>query len=78
MADADSENSIRLDQLLKLLGVASTGGQAKLMIQAGDVQINGEVETRRRRKIMTGDIVELDGHAYSPNEFLSGDESSES
>ena len=72
MPDTDSEKSICLDQFLKLVGIAGTGGQAKLMIQGGEVQVNGEVETRRRRKLAVGDVVEVDGRTYTPNEFLSG------
>jgi ribosome-associated protein len=57
----EDELSIRLDQFLKLAGVAETGGQAKLMIQAGEVVVNGEVETRRRRQLHPGDVVIVDG-----------------
>ena len=55
--------SIRLDQFLQLCGVP-TGGQAKLLIQGGEVMLNGEVETRRRKKLVVGDSVELDGEVY--------------
>jgi len=50
-----------LDQFLKMSGISGTGGQAKLMIQNGDVIVNGEVETRRRRKLSRGDVVEVNG-----------------
>ncbi|MEL6895030.1 MAG: RNA-binding S4 domain-containing protein [Planctomycetota bacterium] len=49
----------RLDDLLKRAGLAQTGGHAKLMIQAGEVKVNGEVETRRRRQLCAGDHVTL-------------------
>ena len=65
--------TLRLDQFLKLCGIADTGGQAKLMIQSGEVQVNGELETRRRRKLVSTDVVEVDGKAYPLTEFLSGD-----
>ncbi|MEO1764997.1 MAG: RNA-binding S4 domain-containing protein, partial [Cyanobacteria bacterium J06629_18] len=42
---------IKLDQFLKFLGVAQTGGQAKHMIMDGGVKVNGELETRRGRKL---------------------------
>ena len=72
-SDPTSEHeALRLDQFLKLRGIADTGGQAKLLVQSGEVQVNGEVETRRRRKLVVGDVVELEGIAYSPDEFLSG------
>lgn len=57
----EESTTIRLDDFLKLAGVTATGGQAKLLIQAGEVLVNGEVETRRRRKLVAGDVVEFDG-----------------
>ncbi|MBQ7038646.1 MAG: S4 domain-containing protein YaaA [Clostridia bacterium] len=51
---------IRLDALLKLAGVADTGGQAKWMIQDGTVLLNGEVCTQRGKKIRPGDTVTVD------------------
>ena len=56
----DDEPTIRLDQFLKLSGLVSTGGQAKLLIQDGSVMVNGEVETRRRRQLKPGDLVEFE------------------
>lgn len=53
-----SDDFIRLDQLLKLSGLAQTGGHAKVVIQNGEVFVNGEVETRRRRKLYPGDRVD--------------------
>lgn len=52
---------IKLDQFLKLANLVETGGQAKFMIQNGEVRVNGEVETRRGRKLIAGDVVEVDG-----------------
>ena len=59
MGDEDKVEVIRLDQFLKLQGVAATGGQAKVLIQNGEVSVNGHVETRRGRKLHPGDIVTL-------------------
>lgn len=59
-ADRNSD-SIRLDQFLKLCDCASTGGEAKLLIQSGEVTVNGELETRRRRKLVPGDVVICQG-----------------
>jgi len=50
---------ITLGQALKAINVAGTGGEAKILIQAGEVQVNGEVETRRGRKLQEGDVVEV-------------------
>ncbi|WP_390843214.1 RNA-binding S4 domain-containing protein [Anatilimnocola floriformis] len=57
----DEAEPLRLDHFLKQRGVADTGGQAKLMIQAGEVKLNGVVETRRRKKLSPGDKVEVHG-----------------
>lgn len=68
MSDDNSEPStphLRLDHFLKLIDQSDTGGQAKLMIQAGEVKVNGEVETRRRRKLIVGDAVEVNGKRFS-------------
>ena len=50
----DSE-FIRLDNLLKIAGVCETGGQAKLLIQGGEVCVNGEICTMRGKKMRDGD-----------------------
>ena len=55
--DPSEQDAIRLDQFLKLSDCAQTGGEAKLLIQAGEVTVNGELETRRRRKLVPGDRV---------------------
>ncbi len=55
---------IELQQVLKLANMAHTGGQAKIMIQGGEVKVNGEVETRRRRKLYPGDVVEVAGEEF--------------
>ncbi|WP_042277514.1 S4 domain-containing protein YaaA [[Clostridium] dakarense] len=57
----DSEY-IKLDQFLKLADIASTGGHAKYLIQEGLVTVNGEVETRRGKKLRSQDIVEVEGN----------------
>lgn len=52
---------LTLDQFLKREGLASTGGHAKMLIQDGEVKVNGEVETRRGKKLQPGDRVETGG-----------------
>ncbi|WP_446010464.1 RNA-binding S4 domain-containing protein [Candidatus Electrothrix sp.] len=52
---------IELYKLLKLANLADSGGQAKYMISEGMVRVNGEVDTRKRRKTRVGDMVEYDG-----------------
>ena len=52
---------IRLDALLKLAGLAETGGQAKVMIQGGEVTVNGELCTQRGKKLRPGDVAACHG-----------------
>lgn len=52
-----NNKTITLNQFLKLVGIAQTGGQAKMMIQSGAVQVNGTVDNRRGRQLVTGDRV---------------------
>lgn len=59
------ENTIKLDQFLKWVGVAPTGGQAKLMIQEGEVLVNGTIETRRGKKLVTGDRVTVGSETFT-------------
>jgi len=57
-------SSIQLDQFLKLQGVVGTGGQAKLLVRDGAVKVNGEIETRRGRKLFENDVVEVQGQQF--------------
>lgn len=50
---------IRLDQFLKLANLVGSGGEAKIIIQDGQVQVNGQVEERRGRKLQEGDTVQV-------------------
>lgn len=52
---------VELHKILKFEGMVHSGGVAKLAIESGDVQVNGEVETRKRRKMLAGDIIEFNG-----------------
>ncbi len=52
---------IKLDALLKLANVVSSGGEAKLVIQEGQVSVNGELCTQRGKKLRPGDVVSLPG-----------------
>jgi len=48
-----------LGRALKAAGLVGTGGEAKVLIQAGEVSVNGDVETRRGRRLEEGDVVEV-------------------
>ncbi len=50
---------ITLGQALKAANLVGSGGEAKVLVQAGEVRVNGEVETRRGRKLEKGDVVEV-------------------
>ena len=51
---------IELIQLLKVQGIAQTGGHAKLIVEEGVVYRNGEIEMRKRAKLIPGDQIKLD------------------
>lgn len=50
---------IELLGLLKVTGIAQTGGHAKMIVEDGEVIRNGELEMRKRAKLITGDIIEV-------------------
>ena len=52
-------SGITLGQALKATSIAGTGGEAKVLVQMGEVLVNGEVETRRGRRLRVGDVVEV-------------------
>lgn len=52
---------VELHKILKFEGMVPSGGVAKLAIESGDVMVNGEVETRKRKKMVSGDIIEFNG-----------------
>lgn len=55
-----NEEFIRLDNLLKFSGVASTGGQAKFLIQNEQIKVNGEICTMRGKKMRAGDTAQYE------------------
>lgn len=59
--DKHGRRYIRLEQFVKLQGMAETGGQAKMLIREGLVSVNGQTETRRGRKLVQGDGVHVQG-----------------
>lgn len=61
----ENEKTIQLDQFLKWKGIVESGGDAKRMIQAGQITVNGDTETRRGRKLRNGDVVALEAQRYT-------------
>ncbi|MCB1252311.1 MAG: RNA-binding S4 domain-containing protein, partial [Austwickia sp.] len=55
------DDTIRLGQLLKLAGLVDDGAAAREVIAAGEVTVNGEVDTRRGRQVHPGDLVSVGG-----------------
>ncbi len=58
---------IELIKLLKLLHLAQSGGHAKIMVEEGQVKLNGEVEYRKRAKLRPGDLVNTSGKEITIN-----------
>lgn len=61
----ETKDYIELNAFLKINNLATTGGQAKLLIRSGAVLVNGQVETRNKRKLKQGDTVEYQGKKYA-------------
>jgi ribosome-associated protein len=59
-----STEYIKLDQIMKLAGIAGSGSDAKQIISNGAVSVNGSVELQRGKKLRPGDTVEFDGKKY--------------
>jgi len=59
-----SREPVELYKILKFEGIADSGGQAKALIDDGQVVVNGEVETRKRRKIVSGDRIVCHGETF--------------
>ena len=54
-----SQEPIELYKILKFEGMVASGGEAKSVVAEGHVRVNGEIETRKRKKIMAGDVIEF-------------------
>ena len=62
---------VELFKILKFEALVSSGGEAKTVIDEGLVELNGEIETRKRKKIVSGDVIKFSGEVlhirYVPN-----------
>jgi len=63
-----NDEFIKLDSFLKLEGLCQTGGEAKNAILDGEVRVNGEIETRRGKKLRPGDIISFNGIEFKIGE----------
>ncbi|MBQ6231255.1 MAG: RNA-binding S4 domain-containing protein [Eubacterium sp.] len=61
----EGEEFIKLGQLLKAANLVSSGIEAKVVIQNGEVKVNGEVDERRGKKIVAGDTVEYNNNVVN-------------
>jgi ribosome-associated protein len=61
----DTADHIPLNQLLKVMRWAGTGGEANIRIEQGEVKVNGTTETQKRKKIRAGDVVQLGKNTVS-------------
>ena len=61
---------IELNTFLRINGVEGTGGKIKLIVRSGAVKVNGETETRNKRKLKDGDVVEYLGNKYAVQEKM--------
>lgn len=58
------DDFIKLGQALKLAGFVDSGVEAKIVINNGEVKVNGETDTRRGKKLVSGDVVEYKGQTF--------------
>ena len=63
-AEIGLDEGLTLGSALKLSGLVATGGQAKALIQEGSVKVNGEVERRRKRKVVQGDEITVGDETF--------------
>jgi ribosome-associated protein len=57
--ELQGRDHITLNNLLKVLNLVGTGGEANIRISNGEVRVNGAVETQKRKKLRAGDVVEF-------------------
>lgn len=60
-----SKEPVELYKILKFEGMVASGGQAKGVVAAGQVQVNGKIETQKRKKIVAGDTIEFNDEKIS-------------
>jgi len=68
MNEDEQGKYIELGDFLKVIGLATTGGQAKILIRAGVILVDGKVEIRIRRKLRNGMVIEHEGKKFTVDE----------
>jgi ribosome-associated protein len=58
------KENLELSEALHIFGIGQTGGQCKLLIQSGQIKLNGEIELRKRKKLASGDIIEYNSEQF--------------
>lgn len=58
---------VELYKVLKFEGILPSGGEAKFVISEGLISLNGVIETRKRKKLVNGDVIEFNGEQYQLN-----------
>lgn len=64
MIDQEGREYLELNAYIKKLNLATSGGQAKVLIRSGNILLNNVSETRNRKKVYPGDIIEYEGKKY--------------
>ena len=62
--EKNNGNYIELNAFLRVNNIAVTGGKAKLIIREGKVKVNNEIETRNKKKLYAGDIIEFESQKF--------------
>ncbi|AKE51174.1 RNA-binding S4 domain-containing protein [Kangiella geojedonensis] len=60
-----NQEPVELFKILKFEGIVGSGGEAKMVISEGLVKVNGEVETQKRKKVVSGDTIEFMDESYN-------------
>lgn len=60
-----NQEPVELFKVLKFEGIVGSGGEAKMVISEGMVKVNGEVETQKRKKVVSGDTIEFMDESYN-------------
>jgi len=60
-----NKEPVELYKILKFEGLVDSGGEAKAVIEEEQVRLNGQIETQKRKKVMSGDVIQFNGEDFS-------------